>query len=261
LIVTFQETLYALGVREDTLSDEEKDKLDQDGFLPLANIISAEQADDMRTAMAELFRLEKTAAGGPSECSNMQNKSDKYDVCFTHPRVLAAIAHVLKEEFISLGVHSRPNPPGKGLQPLHVDYSGPAAKPGEYFTCNSMWPLTDFTEENGATRVVPGSHLWGKHPKDALADPNAPHPEEIKLIAPVGTVVIFNSHLWHGATLNRSLHDRPNVTSFWCRRRWHDNTIRRNHLSPQAFARLSEAARRLFDPPSEVSRPSYQGGP
>lgn len=251
--MTFQEALYALGVREDTLSQEEKLKLDQDGFLPLLNLISSEQVRQMGEEMERLFALERTGQeGAPSESSNMQNKSPVYDVCVTHPKVVAAIAQVLKEEFISLGVHSRPNPPGKGHQPLHVDYGGPAAKPGEYFTCNSMWPFTDFTEENGATRLVPGSHLWGKHPNEVMPDPKAPHPEEIKLIVPVGTVVIFNSHLWHGATLNRSHQIRPNVTSFWCRRVWHDGKIRQNRLSPEAFARLSQAARRLFDPPSEV---------
>ena len=40
--MTFQEALYALGVRENTLSDEEKFRLDHDGFLPFPNLISAE---------------------------------------------------------------------------------------------------------------------------------------------------------------------------------------------------------------------------
>lgn len=253
--MTLQEALTALGVREDTLSRKEKAQLDRDGFLPLENIITPEQAERMRRAMEEQVRLERIGEeGGPSECGQLQNKAAVFDVCVTHPRVLAAVAHVLRDEFMSLGVHSRPNPPDKGVQiwphALHVDYGGPAPEPGDYSTCNSMWPLVDFTAENGATRAVPGSHRWQKNPQEALADCHATHPDEVLFIAPVGTVVIFNGHLWHSSTPNRSQGDRPNVTSFWSLRiRRNEQERRANPLSSQAHARLSEAARHLFDPP------------
>ena len=249
--MTFHEALYALGVRENTLSEEEKFKLDQDGFLPFPNLIPVESVARMRSEMEALFALESTGEPGmPKECTNMQNKSSAFDVCFTHPRLLAAVAHVLREDFRSLGIHSRPNRPGGGHQPLHVDYGGPPAKPGTYYVCNSMWMLTDFTKENGPTRAVPGSHRSDKHPQDVMEAPQEAHPDEIKLIGTAGTVVVFNSHLWHGATLNRSQNDRPNVTSFWCRR--HDPHVDRSAsdwgvLNTKTFSRLSEAARCLFD--------------
>jgi hypothetical protein len=249
----FQEALYALGVCDDTLSQEEKFKLDHDGFLPLPNLLSPQQVAEMVAEMERLFALEKTGAeGAKKECENMQNKSAAFDVCVTHPRFLAAVAYVLKEDFRSLGVHSRPNLPGRGHQALHVDYGGPPAQPGEYFNCNSIWMLTDFTEENGATRAVPGSHRWGKHPKDEMEDPTAAHPQEIKFIGTAGTVVVFNSHVWHGATLNRSTRHRPNVVSFWCRRAhpYRSSSSDWGVLSPEAYERLSEAARTLLIPPS-----------
>ena len=186
--MTFQEALYALGVRENTLSDEEKFRLDQDGFLPFPNLIPAESVARMRSEMEALFTLESTGEPGmPKECTNMQNKSSAFDVCFTHPRSLAAVAHVLREDFRSLGIHSRPNRPRGGHQPLHVDYGGPPAKPGAYYVCNSMWMLTDFTKENGPTRAVPGSHRSGKHPQDVMEAPQEAHPDEIKLIGTAGT--------------------------------------------------------------------------
>ena len=107
--MTFQETLYALGVRENTLSDEEKFKLDQDGFLPFPNLIPTGLVARMRSEMEALFVLESTGEQDmPKECTNMQNKSSAFDACFTHPRLLAAVAHVLREDFRSLGIHSRP---------------------------------------------------------------------------------------------------------------------------------------------------------
>ena len=62
----------------------------------------------------------------------------------------------------------------------------------------------DFTEENGATRVAPGSHNTGQHPNDALDDPMASQPDEIRLTGSAGTVVIFNSHLWNAGTVNHT---------------------------------------------------------
>jgi ectoine hydroxylase-related dioxygenase (phytanoyl-CoA dioxygenase family) len=125
---------------------------------------------------------------------------------------------------------------------------GDYAQAGEYLTCNTMWPLTDFTEENGATRVVPGSHRNGRKIDDDLKDAKDAHPQEIKLTASVGTVIVFNGHLWHGATLNRSDHRRASVTSFWCRRQlpsaWRPL---KSTFSPAAASRLGKAAQSLFD--------------
>src|SRR5579859_1002077 len=86
--------------------------------------------------------------------------------------------------------------PGAGLQALHAE-GGPTGL-GPYQVCNSIWLLDDFTEENGATRVVPGSHRRTVRVGDELPDPLAPHPEQVTLTAPAGTVIVFNSHLWHG---------------------------------------------------------------
>jgi len=131
--MTFQEALYALGVRENTLSEKEKMKLDRDGFLPLPDLVPLEQVGRMRSAMERMFTKERTGEEGMhGECTNMQNKSTEFDICFTHPRFLAAVAYVLKREFRSLGIHSRPNRPGRGHQPLHVDYGGPPPRLGEY---------------------------------------------------------------------------------------------------------------------------------
>jgi len=238
----FEAALHALGVRPDTLTSAEKQQLDEQGYLPLHGIFTRAQAAAMKAAMEALFVAEGTVA--PAECGSMQNKSEAFDICLTHPRVIAAVAHVLQAEFRSLGVHTRPNPPGVGQQALHIDAN--YTEPGNYITCNSVWPLVDFTAENGATRIVPGSHRSGRKIEDELSDLTAAHPDEIQLIAEVGTVVIWNGHLWHGSTLNRSDHDRANVTSFWCRRELPEGYNFGSELAPEAAARLGSAVARLF---------------
>ena len=251
--MTLQEALYALGVHDDTLSEREKQRLDTDGYLPLPGILSAAQIAEICAAIDELYAVERTGEqDGPAECSYMQNKAPGFDSCFTHSRVLAAISHVLEGNFKSFGIHGRPHPPGGEQQALHVDYNGPPAKAGKYAVCNSLWMLTDFTEDNGATRVIPGTHLSGENPKDALDDPAAPHPDETQLLGEAGTVVVFNSHMWHGTTHNRSDHSRFSLTSFFCRRD-DPHMIFSSALSGEAAMRLSEAARCLFADPEPWS--------
>ena len=244
--MTLAEALGELGVRGDTLSRAEKAHLDREGYLPLPHILCAAEIAPICAAMETLYATEGTGQkDGPAECSYMQNKAPGFDICFTHPRVLAAICHVLDGHIKSFGIHGRPHPPGGEQQALHVDYNGPAATPGPYAVCNSLWMLSDFTPANGATRVVPGTHLSGQNPKDALADPAADHPEQKQLLGPAGTVVVFNSHAWHGTTANRSAGSRLSLTSFFCRRD-DPHMVFSSALSPAAARRLSPAARCLF---------------
>src|SRR5204863_2208846 len=95
------------------------------------------------------------------------------------------------------------NPNSDEAQPLHCDA---AALPDElgYWVCNTIWLLDDFTEENGATRVIPGSQKWKALPQQVLSDPQAPHGKEILLTASAGSVVVMNTHAWHGGTANRT---------------------------------------------------------
>ena len=77
--------------------------------------------------------------------------------------------------------------PGLGHQELHLDTYKIEWEPVHYFA-NSIWMLQDFTEKNGATRFVPGTHRSGKRPEDVLDDIFAPHPEEVKIYGPAGDV-------------------------------------------------------------------------
>src|SRR5258706_180555 len=104
-----QEALAAMGVTADTLIQAEKDQLDRDGYLPLPNILSAEQLAQIRKRTDELIAAEGDAAGkevhqeaGATRLSDLVNKDPIFEVCFTHPRVLAAINHVLRARCIPI---------------------------------------------------------------------------------------------------------------------------------------------------------------
>lgn len=247
------EALIALGVTEQTLSQAEKDQLDRDGFLPLPNILSAHEIADMTRRTDELIVLEGQDAGkevhqeaGTTRLSDLVNKDSVFEICFTHPRVLAAINHVLGGNLKLSSLNFRAALPGFGLQSLHADWGG-AVEPGDYYVCNSIWLLDDFSESNGATRIIPGSQRSGKSPRDVMADPALPHPDEILLTAPAGTVVIFNSHTWHGGTLNRTDRPRRALHSYFTRRDQTQQLDQKAYIRPETYQRLSPAARFILD--------------
>ena len=248
-----QEALTTLGVTGDTLTPAEKDFLDQNGYLPLPNILSAEQLAQIRKRTDELIAAEGEDAGkevhqeaGATRLSDLINKDPIFEVCFTHPRVLAAINHVLRGDLKLSSLNFRAALPGFGLQGLHADWRS-AVEPGDYWVCNSIWLLDDFTESNGATRVVPGSHRSGKMAKDVMADPTQPHPDEVLLTAPAGTVVIFNSHTWHGGTLNRTDRPRRALHSYFARRDQEQQLDQKKYIRPETYERLSPAKRFILD--------------
>ena len=246
---TMQDALERLGVRPDTLTQQEKDQLDNHGFLPLSGTLTSDQLGSLRTQVDELVKAEGDQAGlefrqeeGAERLSDLVNKGAVFDICYTHPRVLAGIAHVLEADFKLSSLNYRAALPGQGHQALHTDWSEPVSA-GQFRVCNSIWLLDDFTADNGPTRVVPGSHLRGTLPNDEMRDPAAPHPDEVTLLAPAGTVVIFNSHLWHGGTLNRTTMRRRALHAYFCRRSERQQVDQQRFARAETCARLSPAAR------------------
>ena len=247
------EALTALGVTDQTLTQAEKDQLDRDGFLPLSNILSAQQIAQIVKRTDEMIAEEGQDAGkevhqeaGATRLSDLVNKDPIFEICFTHPRVLAAISHVLGGTLKLSSLNYRAALPGSGLQGLHADWGG-AVAPNDYFVCNSIWLLDDFTASNGATRIIPGSQRSGKVPRDVMPDPSQPHPDEILLTAPAGTVVIFNSHTWHGGTLNTTDRPRRAMHSYFTRRDQQQQLDQKAYIRPDTYQRLSPAARFILD--------------
>jgi ectoine hydroxylase-related dioxygenase (phytanoyl-CoA dioxygenase family) len=86
----------------------------------------------------------------------------------------------------------------------------PLPKPHPPTVCNSMWALTDFTEENGATRIIPGSHLADHSPTYGQ------HYDSIAAEMERGSVLVWHGSLWHGGGANSSDHRRVGVAMNYC---------------------------------------------
>ncbi len=250
--MTIQEALFAMGVREDTLTQDEKAKLDREGFLHLPEILTPLEVEALRARQADLLNLEGDLAGtevhqeaGTDRLSDLMNKGTIFHIIFKKPRVLAAIAHVLQNDLKLSSLNSRNALPGKGLQGLHADW-GRLETPGDYQVCNSLWLLDDFTLENGATRLVPGTHKNTDTPVEAMGNPTLDHPDQIVLIAKAGDVVVVNSHTWHGGTTNRTEGSRRALHAYFARRHQTQQLDQQKFLRPETWNQMSVAERALL---------------
>lgn len=252
-IFDIDSALQDLGVTDHSLAHETRDQLDRDGFALLPGVVTSENLRGIQSRLRELTQAEGTLGGlevgqesGTNRLSDLINKGPQFDVCFTHPTILAAVRYVI-DEFKVSSISSRAALPGQGRQALHADWPGGPLAPGDFQACNTMWILDDFTELNGATRIVPGSHRWGVPPGEALDDPLAPHPDERLILAPAGSLLIFNAHVWHGGTQNRSPRARRALHAYFTRRANSPQVDQRRFAKRETIERLSAVARYLLD--------------
>ncbi len=243
------------------LSKDEIQNLERDGYLNLGQLLSPSEVQQVNQRIDELISEEGKNAGselfeskyirhpkelGADRLADLVNKGEIFDQFYTHPKVLAAISSVLGDKYKLSSLNYRAARPGKGLQKLHVDY-GNAVPENGYKVCNTIWLLDDFVEDNGATRIVPGTHRSKVLPQDAMKDPELSHPDEIKIIAPAGSVFIFNSHVWHGGTTNQTKNYRRSIHSYFCASDLPQQLNQRNYITEETKMRLNSKAKEILD--------------
>ncbi|MEO7274808.1 MAG: phytanoyl-CoA dioxygenase family protein [Vicinamibacterales bacterium] len=229
------------------------EQLDEQGFVVLERCMPPALLNGLRDRIRALLDEEGDAAGGEflqeahaHRLANLVDKGAIFQQAIVFPEVLAGVRHVLGANCKLSSLNARAADPHSPVgQPLHVDMGAIPDARG-YWVCNTVWLLDDFTTENGATRMIPGSHRWKQRPQDVLADPLAPHPDEILLTAPAGSVAIMNAHLWHGGTANRTSAPRLAMHAFYCRRDKPQQQYQKRLLRPEVQNRLPPEVREIL---------------
>jgi ectoine hydroxylase-related dioxygenase (phytanoyl-CoA dioxygenase family) len=252
-----EHALANLGANAALLSDEERRSLDDQGYLVLPNHLHQEFLQDLRTTHERLMsdkyghgQITSTDPGdywhnesGTRRLADLVSEDPIYDRLYTDPKHLAAVYHVLRCEFKLHSLNARDALPGHGRQGLHRD----GDPPGVEELINAAFLLDGFTVENGATRVVPGSHRWPQAPSGGVNDPLVDHPDQILVLAPPGSVVIFNTRLWHSGTDNRTDVPRRVIHLAMSAREVPQPSRQRDRIRKSTFERISPAARYLLD--------------
>lgn len=253
--------LSEYGVSDATLTQDEKAFLHQNGYLNLGILLSDDQVNQINKRLEAISSEEGNKSGselfdskyirhpkeeGADRLADLVNKGSVFDVFYNHPRVLSAINEVLGDSFKLSSLNYRAAKPGMGLQKLHVDWHE-AVSPSDFKVCNSIWLLDDFSKANGATRIVPGTHLTGELPQEVLSDASAPHPDEVIINAPAGSVFIFNSHTWHGGTTNHTDKPRRSIHSYFCRRDQPQQIDQKRYIKQETLDRVGASGKWILD--------------
>jgi ectoine hydroxylase-related dioxygenase (phytanoyl-CoA dioxygenase family) len=128
-----------------------------------------------------------------------------------HGNVLPVVEGVLDPGCLISSLSSINIGPGETAQPIHADdMLIPIPKPHPPTVCNSMWALTDFTEANGATRLIPGTHLYDHSPNYGQDY------DSIPAEMPKGSVLIWHGSLWHGGGANATDERRIGIAMNYC---------------------------------------------
>lgn len=235
------------------MTDQERRQLDVQGYVVLGVRMDDDLLNGLRRRILELFDEEGDRAGHEFKqeahahrLSNLVDKGEVFRRAVALPLVLAYVRHVLGADMKLSSLNARSADPLTDVgQPLHVDMGAIPDEKG-YWVCNTVWMLDDFTPDNGATRMVPGSHTWGTRPQDVVEDTMAPHPDEILLTGKAGSIAVMNAHMWHGGTANRTSAPRLAMHGFYCRRDKPQQQYQKQLLRPEVQAGLEGELRSLL---------------
>jgi ectoine hydroxylase-related dioxygenase (phytanoyl-CoA dioxygenase family) len=194
------------------------DEINQRGWTVLEDAIDPALVDALG---ADLTRLERELDVQPADNSfegnqtlriyNLLARGELWWQIPVHPAVLPVVEGVLPNGCLVSSLSSINIGPGETAQPIHADDQLiPLPKPHPPTVCNTMWALTDFTEENGATRVISGTHLADASPN--FGDPYDSEPAVMRR----GSVLVWHGSLWHGGGANRTGARRIGIAMNYC---------------------------------------------
>lgn len=200
-------------------TDELSSAIRTDGACIIERLATDELLDRFSVEMSPW--TERVARGGEDfagthtrRAGALIARSEAARELVTNPLVLATVPKVLPKhtafqlhltQTIAIG-------PGETSQPIHRDQWAWDFFPfpsGFDVQCNTIWALTDFTEANGATRVVPGSNRWADRMR---IDPD----DTVAATMPRGSVLLYSGSVYHGGGANNSDGTRVGINITYC---------------------------------------------
>lgn len=175
------------------------DQLNRDGYTVLRGAIPGAWLPSLRDAFeAGVMPSDQwSVPRGPGWRHALLDLEPEVQAVCRLPALLAVVGALIGERFFLAQVEGREPLVGGGHQGLHRDLSD--QRPGD--TVNALAFFDDFGPDNGATRLIPGSHRPAQ--RDALIEPTA-ESQALQLVGAAGDILVFDADLVHAATLNSS---------------------------------------------------------
>lgn len=262
-------------------TDLDSAKLDLDiyGYCLVANAMAPEETAAVRTRVEEQAAAEMQQGLDRADGVNQRvwflfNKGKVFRNLLLKKNLRELVGHVLGDEYLLSSFTANIANPG-GVMKMHTDQwwmplptkpEHTEIRPGSMardsfrghhvgkdpteerplippaVACNIMWMLTDFTPDNGATHVVPGTHQCGRQP-DAGLDKDA---NWIPAVGPAGTAIVFEGRLWHSTGANTSAEPRVGALSYFCAPQFRQQENLMLGTSPEVLEELPDELKALI---------------
>jgi len=199
-------------------ADRHAAEIAEQGYTIVEDAIEPDLVDALA---ADLLRLERELGIVPANNDfegartvriyNLLVHGELYERIPVHDNLLPIVERVLDHGCLVSSLSSISIGPDETPQPIHADDQLiPIAKPHVATVCNSMWAITDFTEANGATRLIPGTHLADSSPSYGQ------HYDSIAAEMRKGSVLVWHGSLWHGGGANTTSERRVGIAMNYC---------------------------------------------
>ena len=202
------------GVDED-LVDSLLDEVGENGYVILPPLFSEDQIAEIKDAVNPFLEFDGRTEFEGFKTRRIYSVIEKTLACnplVEHPLVMALLDRLLLPNYLLSQLQAISVLPGEVRQPLHHDDGFyPFPRPRKHFGAALIWALDEFTADNGATMVLPKSHLWGDVP---VADIDTD--ELVPAVMPAGAAVFFVGTLWHCAGANNTDKPRMALTTQYC---------------------------------------------
>jgi len=181
--------------------------LERNGYFVIPGMVAPEE---VAATKQELGRVLASIPTGRNDFEGAKTrriyalfaKTRAFDQWAIHPLVVGVVERMIGHCQLSAPTGIEIGP-GEVAQPLHFDDSiYPIPRPHPELVMNTMWAFDDFTEANGATRIVPGSHRRAGPTPPSLS-------ETVGVEMPAGSVMFYVGSIWHGGGANRT--DAPRL--------------------------------------------------
>ncbi len=219
--------------------------LEAHGYVILPSLLSAAEVEEVRSELAPHLNQ---FGRNPFEGHRTQRvyallaKAPSIAPLVEHPKVLALIDRYLAPSYLLWGGLAINKHPGEVRQDYHVDdEAGAPPRPRPPQGVSTMWALDDFTDRNGATEIIPGSHRFG--PDET---PTADDPRTVKAVMPAGSCLVWLGTLFHRGGANQTDTTRLGITLQYCQPwlRQIENMVLA--VPPEKAARYSKRVRAML---------------
>jgi hypothetical protein len=206
----------------------------QQGYVIFRNVMPAEEVARVRTALEPhlVHRGRNNFEGFKSNrvYALLAKAPEVFSDMVCHPLALAFAEAELGPSCLLSALLAINLLPGETVQDWHRDAGSiPIPSPRPPTGVSTFWAIDDMTEANGATEIVPGSHLWANAPplrrdfadrfdpreRDVEEDPE-PRADAIKVVMPAGSLMVASGHLLHRGGANKTNAARLIVTPQYC---------------------------------------------